>query len=310
LMDPYCPLPIWLYLEYSSTATRGQIGWKSSSNGDGVSDILSVPPTVKMSKNISVICGDNCTVIYTGNVTINKYPNKNPYGSDDSITLDRYLNVSYIVQSVTQKIPVMILQGNLSGGYSSNFIINFSVPPGNYTMTMRATDFGNNKLAGATGVVIDNFTIKTTIKGVTTNKQNFSYRPWGDYYISGNKFAGYDVNSIIRMNITKGMDNRIVLADNNMTIVARIGQTVTLQQGYAFKVVDIDKSRTAILLSLLKNNKEVDKSTIGLGGTYIYYMSGNMANPLILLHVSSISVSGSGSGSSIVQFNGLFQISE
>lgn len=158
------------------------------------------------------------------------------------------------------------------------------------------------------------FVLLPTMVG-TASAKTFAYNEWGSYYTANYQgqeyFAGYSVNSIIGQNIILQEDQlHTVLLDTNNAISSVIGESKTLQEEYAFKVIDMNISDKVILLSLLKNDVEIDRTVIHAGDTYIYRKAkvGNISDlPLILIHLDSVF---QGATEKIARFNGIFQISE
>ncbi|MBI4234596.1 MAG: hypothetical protein HY686_09155 [Chloroflexi bacterium] len=77
-----------------SPGTKLQIGWRDS-NGDGIMDILDTTPAVSLQPHPSPT--DASSLAYTGEVEEVPYPNRNPFGSRRSVTINTIKEVRYRV---------------------------------------------------------------------------------------------------------------------------------------------------------------------------------------------------------------------
>ncbi len=78
-----------------SASTRCQIGWRDS-DGDGIFDIVDVPPETSLipySPNPTT----DCQARYSGTATVVPLPNQNPYGPRHDVTVSRIIKVEYRV---------------------------------------------------------------------------------------------------------------------------------------------------------------------------------------------------------------------
>jgi len=80
---------------YVSASTRCQIGWMDS-DGDGILDIVDVPPETTLVPNQPDPTND-CEADYSGIATVVALPNQNPRGQKNDITVSRIAGVEYRV---------------------------------------------------------------------------------------------------------------------------------------------------------------------------------------------------------------------
>ncbi|WNY26287.1 S-layer protein domain-containing protein [Methanolapillus ohkumae] len=140
---------------------------------------------------------------------------------------------------------------------------------------------------------------------VTTD---YNYSSWGDYQVVGfmgeKYFAGYDSSKSM---LKDGYLSK-VLVDNDDKRNANMGQYITLEDGYAIKVSQIDLNGNSVQLLLEKNGKEVDSNITKSGQDATFERKiGNENYIIVRVHVDSVF---QGQESSIVVIRGLFQISD
>jgi S-layer protein (TIGR01567 family) len=157
----------------------------------------------------------------------------------------------------------------------------------------------------------------------TPEKVSFTYPAFGKYNVIGfmaeKYFAGYTIESIpSTVNPTTSVGEKSVLdsgqlhkvlIDDDTKKTISVGSTMTLQEGYVLKAVDIDMSARTMLISLLKDGNEVDTSPLYAGQTYIYTKKVGSVSALPLIAVRFDSVF-SGKEVQAAFLKGLFQISE
>ncbi len=144
---------------------------------------------------------------------------------------------------------------------------------------------------------------------------NFNYGDWGSYYTvpyaDGQYFAGYaagQITSQTRFTFNTTSDSgelHIVRMDDNIRRDLNTGYSLSLGDGYQFKVNDIDVRGGIASISLLMNGNVVDTMAISEGRTYVYTKRVGSFNdfPLIAVHVSNIT-------NKTATIDGVFQISE
>lgn len=137
----------------------------------------------------------------------------------------------------------------------------------------------------------------------------YEYDDWGSYQVVGfmgdKYFAGSGAGSLMRGgNLSK------ILMDNDDRENYRVGQYITLEEGYAVRIDQIDVNGNAALLVVEKDGKSVSSSVVNASGNGTFIYEKNISNvkvPFIMIHVSSVFM---GSESSLVTVDGIFQISD
>lgn len=176
----------------------------------------------------------------------------------------------------------------------------------------------------------EKFTINGNITGTTIAKRQliystspqevrFNYDNFGSYSVIGfmaNKyFAGYTNKSVIsdkdvKSAIGSGQLHKVLLDDDEKRVIA-VGSTLTLKDGYVLKAkeIDVGVGTGQIWMTLLKDGKEIDDSTVETGENYVYSKkSGGVDNlPIIAVHVDSV-FRGKEVNAAFVK--GVFQISD
>ncbi len=155
----------------------------------------------------------------------------------------------------------------------------------------------------------------------TPQEVSFGYSGFGRYNVIGfmaeKYFAGYTASSR-PPNPTTGIGAKSVLAqgqlhrvlmDDDTRRTITLGSTLTLQEGYVLKAVDIDLGARTMLISLLKDGTEVDRTPLSAGQTYVYTKRVGAVTdlPIILIRFDSVF---SGTEVQAAFLRGMFQISE
>ncbi len=148
---------------------------------------------------------------------------------------------------------------------------------------------------------------------------SFVFSDFGKYQVIGfmadRYFAGYTERSVISGNkkistIGSAQLQKVLLDEEDKHLVEE-GGSLTLNEGYVFKVkqVDIGGGPRQVWVSLLKDGVEVDNGVIGSGNTYTYITKvGNVDNlPVIAVHIDSVF---RGTDVNVAFIKGLFQISD
>lgn len=144
----------------------------------------------------------------------------------------------------------------------------------------------------------------------------FKYNAWGSYKVIGfmadKYFAGYtsstnisDVDPISTLNYKQ---LHKVLMDDKDSHSLRASTTYPLGDGYALSLKDIGTGRVA-MISITKDGGEVYSDFKEVGQTLVYTKKVGSINdlPIIVLHIGTVFM---GTTESMVQINGIFQISE
>lgn len=131
----------------------------------------------------------------------------------------------------------------------------------------------------------------------------------GEQYFAGYGSPGGVTTGLFTYNATSNSGQLFrVLMNDNITRVLNMGDSLSLGEGYQFKVKDVADSDSLGLVSLLNNGDEIDLNVLQSGQTYVYGPSkvGDIRDlPIIIIHVSDIN-----NVSETVTINGVFQLSE
>ncbi|MFZ3384618.1 MAG: Ig-like domain-containing protein, partial [Candidatus Methanoperedens sp.] len=157
---------------------RQQVGWRDI-DSDGILDIIDFNPSSTLNPYSNRLTNDN-TPTYSGKSTITTtYPNNNPYGSRNAITINKIKEVQYRIDggSWLSALPA-------DGAFNSN-IENFTftapaIPDGTHTFEVRALNTaGNWETAYANDTIIIDILTKNTnvIKnpGFESGKTSWSF---------------------------------------------------------------------------------------------------------------------------------------
>ncbi|MCX9025855.1 MAG: S-layer protein domain-containing protein [Candidatus Methanoperedens sp.] len=169
-------------------------------------------------------------------------------------------------------------------------------------------------------------TLSATNLDYTTTPQDvsFGYSGFGGYQVIGfmadKYFAGYTINTTIanaqpsttftgKSALAQGQLHKVLIDDDTKRTIS-VGGTMTLQEGYVLKAVDIDLSARTMLVELLKDGNVVDPGTpLNAGQTYVYAPSrvGVVSDlPIIMIRFDSVF---SGTEVQAAFLRGVFQIS-
>ncbi|VVB92799.1 S-layer protein [uncultured archaeon] len=195
----------------------------------------------------------------------------------------------------------------------SGFYYDINSDVGNESITMQMTDY-TSRTVKAGNILYD----------TTPEEVNFGYTGFGSYQVIGfmadKYFAGYTSNTTIPgaqpsttfagiSALSHGQLHKVLMDDDTKRTVS-VGGTLTLQEGYVLKAVDIDLSARTMLVQLLKDGNIVDSGTpLNAGQTYVYAPSkvGSVSNlPLIMIRFDSVF---SGTEVQAAFLRGVFQIS-
>lgn len=144
--------------------------------------------------------------------------------------------------------------------------------------------------------------------------KRFEREPWGEYYVLSLFgelwFAGYGRNTSSEIGEKSMFEyERLgrVLIDTDAQDIATSGNIYFFRDGYSLLVRDVGKDR--IFVSLLKNNRIVDNSTISSNSTYVYKKDVFDIKdlPVLAVHVGEIFRDGE---RQIAVIDGVFQISD
>ncbi|MCZ7384207.1 MAG: S-layer protein domain-containing protein [Candidatus Methanoperedens sp.] len=183
---------------------------------------------------------------------------------------------------------------------------------GNESITMTMTAYNDRRIKANKIVYV-----------TTPEEVKFGYTGFGSYQVIGfmadKYFAGYVANTTIanaqpsttftgKSALAQGQLHKVLMDDDTKRTVS-VGGTLTLQEGYVVKAVDIDLSARTMLISLLKDGNVVDPGTpLNAGQTYVYTKKVGGVNdlPLIMIRFDSVF---SGTEVQAAFLRGVFQIS-
>jgi S-layer protein (TIGR01567 family) len=151
----------------------------------------------------------------------------------------------------------------------------------------------------------DGFVYSTNV-GLT----NASYRPFGEYSVIGlfgeKYLAGYPEG---KSNITSksGINPgrlRNILIDDDASYSLVMGSNLSLSEGYVLEINDVNVTGDSVILSLKKDDINVDTIPMKAGTNYIYEVQGW---PIIAVHIDSVF---EGKEKATLIINGIFQVSQ
>jgi hypothetical protein len=139
--------------------TWGQVGWRDS-DGDGIQDIVDIFPRVYLNPYETV--GNKLN--FTGAATVTPYPNRNPYGSQRNVTINKIQSVQFRVDngiwqdaSMTPwKFKKLVKYPDTYEYKETYAVVNFTfltpeLEPGEHFIEIKATNqWGNSGYANAT----------------------------------------------------------------------------------------------------------------------------------------------------------------
>ncbi|TFH44429.1 MAG: hypothetical protein E4G94_03875, partial [ANME-2 cluster archaeon] len=138
----------------------------------------------------------------------------------------------------------------------------------------------------------------------------FERTAFGEYYVIGfmaeRYFAGYKSGSIGDSNDNLLDDDKLskVLIDDDTSQMVRAGQVLALEEGYEFRIVELDVQGNQALVGIFKDDWKVVEDILSGGETLVYKVDGI---PIIGIHINSVFA---GMESSSVRVDGIFQISD
>ncbi len=144
---------------------------------------------------------------------------------------------------------------------------------------------------------------------------DFEYSNWGKYQVIGfmaeKYFAGY-LDSTQFADETSVMSDGIlakVLLDESDKKSLYAGSSLTLEQGYALNIVEVDVNGNNVYVTLSKDGSQVDETIVRDNGTYVYEAELGDSNdvPIIAVHFGNVFL---GTEASAVFIDAIFQISD
>jgi S-layer protein (TIGR01567 family) len=187
----------------------------------------------------------------------------------------------------------------------SGFYYDLDTGEGSETMTVHLESDSDRS--------IDDGDLEYETTPITTE---FEYGDWGDYQVIGfmaeKYFAGYldttefaDENSII----SDGILSKVLIDENDKKSLYA-GSSLTLEDGYALNIVEVDVNGNNVYVTLSKDGSQIDETIVKDNGTYVYETElGDTGDdiPIIAAHFGNIF---QGNEASAVFIDAIFQISD
>ncbi|MCZ7401690.1 MAG: S-layer protein domain-containing protein [Candidatus Methanoperedens sp.] len=159
------------------------------------------------------------------------------------------------------------------------------------------------------------------IYSTTPEEVSFAHSDFGKYQVIGlmtDKYFGAYTSNTSSFNpgtnfsnmstYANGLLHKVLIDDDTKRTIS-VGGTIELKEGYVLKATDIDPSAKTMLLSLLKDGREVDVAPLMAGKTYVYTktISGVKNLPLIVVRLDDVFQAPE---VEVAFLKGLFQLSE
>ncbi|MBE0523784.1 MAG: S-layer protein [Methanosarcinales archaeon] len=138
----------------------------------------------------------------------------------------------------------------------------------------------------------------------------FERSTFGEYYVIGfmaeRYFAGYKSGSIGDSNDNLMDEDKLskVLVDDDKSQMLRAGNVLTLEEGYEFRILELDVQGNQALVGLFKDDSKVEEDILEGGDTLVYKVDDI---PIIGIHINSVFA---GMETSSIRIDGIFQISD
>ena len=168
------------------------------------------------------------------------------------------------------------------------------------------------------------------IYSTSTQDKQFAYENFGHYTLIGFTakpyFAGYNAalrdldmsiinasqngTDILDINFFEGKNLSRILIDTDEAYTVVSGDGIELQEGYVLNVSSIDILNNNTIIKLSKNGTIVDTKTVSSGDVYVYDeldIGGENNVPTIIARIDTVLMD---TGTDMVLFKGLFQISD
>jgi S-layer protein (TIGR01567 family) len=146
---------------------------------------------------------------------------------------------------------------------------------------------------------------------------DFQHSGWGKYQVIGfmaeKYFAAYTINTTIngvdRLSMmSSGQLSKILIDDDERESIFS-GSSLTLKEGYALNIVEVDINGNSVFVTLTKDGDELDSDVISGGDDYVYKTDVGDADDVVLIAVHFDNIF-SGRESNAVFVQGIFQISD
>ena len=186
----------------------------------------------------------------------------------------------------------------------SGFYYDLDTGEGSETMTVHLDSRSDRS--------IDRGDLEYETTPITTD---FEYGNWGKYQVIGfmaeKYFAGYLDTTRFTDEISVMSDGILskVLLDESDKKSLYAGSSLTLEQGYALNIVEVDVNGNNVYVTLSKDGAQVDETIVRDNGTYVYEaeMGDSDDVPIIAVHFGNVFLS---TEASAVFIDAIFQISD
>ncbi|AGB50279.1 S-layer-related duplication domain protein [Methanomethylovorans hollandica DSM 15978] len=186
----------------------------------------------------------------------------------------------------------------------SGFYYDLDTGEGSETMTVHLDSRSDRS--------IDREDLEYETTPITTD---FEYGNWGKYQVIGfmaeKYFAGYLDTTRFTDEISVMSDGILskVLLDESDKKSLYAGSSLTLEQGYALNIVEVDVNGNNVYVTLSKDGSQVDETIVRDNGTYVYEAEMGDSNdvPIIAVHFGNVFL---GTEASAVFIDAIFQISD
>ncbi len=186
----------WFGLVCTSSGTRLQFGWRDSS-GNNIFDIVDFLPTTMLNDYYPDPTSDN-TPTYTGRATtIDTYPNNNPHGSRNRITINKIVTVIYRVDNGNW-ITAMPVDGSFDGAIEDFIFTTPQISDGTHTILVGSANTASHWIYDS-----DTITINTLKVQITSSNSTYS----GSYLPITVKVTDQNNAPINKADVTLKIDN-------------------------------------------------------------------------------------------------------
>ncbi|WP_094226822.1 S-layer protein domain-containing protein [Methanolobus psychrotolerans] len=146
---------------------------------------------------------------------------------------------------------------------------------------------------------------------------DFEHSDWGKYQVIGfmaeKYFAAYtsstNINNVDRVSMMSSGQLSKILIDDDEKESVYAGSSLTLKDGYALNIVEVDVNGNSVFVTLTKDGDQLDSDVISGGDDYVYKTDLGDADGVVLIAVHFGNIF-SGQETSAVFVQGIFQISD
>ncbi len=125
---------------FVSTSTRLQVGWRDIDE-DGIMDILDTYPEISLDPYASIVYGESYS--FCGAAVEIPYPNRNPHGSRNNITINKIISVEFSVDD-GPRISAFPVDGAFDEALENFTFVSDFLSGGTHSLKIRATNSVGN----------------------------------------------------------------------------------------------------------------------------------------------------------------------